>query len=91
MPRGGSARVGSVDPPRPMEPQGSLHSGLRQTGDLPAGSTRLGSLAVLMQGPLGMCLVGSTMNQDLETLMALERAHILANYTQVRPRGDPST
>ena len=44
-----------------------------------------------MQGPLGMFLVGSTVNQDLETLMALERAHILANYTQVRPRGDPST
>ncbi|XP_044933397.1 USP6 N-terminal-like protein [Mustela putorius furo] len=29
------------------------------------------------------------MNQDLETLMALERAHILANYTQARPAGSP--
>ncbi|XP_032216187.1 TBC1 domain family member 28-like [Mustela erminea] len=29
------------------------------------------------------------MNQDLETLMALERAHILANYTQARRAGSP--
>ncbi|XP_047548729.1 USP6 N-terminal-like protein [Lutra lutra] len=29
------------------------------------------------------------MNQDLETQMALERAHILASYTQARPAGSP--
>ncbi|XP_059242776.1 collagen alpha-1(II) chain-like [Mustela nigripes] len=31
----------------------------------------------------------STVNEDLETLMALERAQILASYTQARPMGSP--
>ncbi|KAF3822417.1 hypothetical protein GH733_007791 [Mirounga leonina] len=33
----------------------------------------------------------STMKEDLETLLALERANIIANYTQVRPSEGPST
>ncbi|XP_032270533.1 USP6 N-terminal-like protein isoform X3 [Phoca vitulina] len=31
----------------------------------------------------------STMKEDLETLLALERANIIANYTQARPAGSP--
>ncbi|XP_077913685.1 TBC1 domain family member 28-like isoform X5 [Halichoerus grypus] len=42
-----------------------------------------------MQGPIWMFLVCSTMKEDLETLLALERANIIANYTQARPAGSP--
>ncbi|XP_077913678.1 uncharacterized protein LOC118530283 isoform X2 [Halichoerus grypus] len=40
-----------------------------------------------MQGPIWMFLVCSTMKEDLETLLALERANIIANYTQERLSG----
>ena len=35
-----------------------------------------------------MCLDCSTMQEDSETLLALQRANIMAQYHQVRPRRD---
>ena len=46
-------------------------------------------LKVFMRCHSWVCLVCSIMQEDLETLLALERADIIAQYHQVSPRQVP--
>ena len=68
----------------PSELWGCLHPPVRQMGTYQQGAHRhMCPLKVFMWCHPWMCLLYSTRQEDLETLLALERADIRAEYHQI--------